>query len=333
MTVRFGMKCGWLAVRGGDPAAILAQVRDVGLAVEPAPVAWDDGVRRACLEEITFATPPVRGWVLILGGSIVYDPVPSLEARVERLSRTFGEAQAFVSDRITGHYRWVRAIAGTLQRSFAAIDDRVVRDHGGAGAEPEPDEHAVLRMAAAWSVDPTSLADDECGPGWAGANQWFTEWRPPSVIPIGAVASRKEATLHAIGLVRQGCPRCHATRVDSRSERDEDRVHHWIVQCEACGAHLVLEYAAGDGWDDQPGEWEPRLTNLPTPSTLISPGALYEHAERSATLAREHDGVIATSYACSALAALDELEKHHDFTIPDAAAYRKLVTWLRARVP
>jgi hypothetical protein len=333
MTLRFGMKCGWLAVPAGDPAQVLAQVREGGLG-EPTASAWDDGVRRAGTEEITFATAPVRGWVLVVGGTIMYEAVHSIEARVERLSRAFGEAQAFVSDRITGHYRWVRAVGGELVRSFATIDGHVLRDDGADDASPsgEPDEHQVLRIAAAWSVDPTALRDDECVAGLAASHQWFTEWQPPVAIEIGAVASRKEATLHALGLVRQGCPRCHAARVESRADRDLERAYRYIVQCEACGAHLHLEYTAGAGWDDQPGPWDPRLTNLHTPSELVAPAALLEYAERNAALAREHDGVMATSFACSALGALDELEKHRDFTIPDPAAYRKLVAWLRAMI-
>lgn len=336
----FGGDCGWLAVRTSDQVWVLQTITDD---VGPLkPTGWDKGVKRALDGQIAFAFGPVRDWILVLGGTHATESIFSLEARVTRMSRTFGEVQGFLDDQHYHQYRWVRAVDGVLVRSFWSDAGRVRRDHGECAGFEAPGspvgEADVLRAAAAWSVDPATLVEDDRSVGLACAPILVSDWGPVEPVPIAAVASRTEAELHAIWLSRQGCPRCRAERIDSNPAPARDDGYDRTVQCETCGVNLLLRYTAGDGWATQPDEAAPRITSLARPSPLLPPSYLLEIAEREAENASlaEADGHTPypdrPSFASRALAALDELEKHRDFVIPNRARFAELVRWLRTRL-
>jgi hypothetical protein len=343
-------RIGWLAVRADDARRVMCDVDERLSSCEP--IAWEVGVERACAEEITFATA-ARGWVIVIGGAIQYDEVQALEVRVERLSATYGEAQAFIIDRASQSYRWLRGVDGRVVRSFATSDGRIVRDEGERGgfeqlpaeapdedgprflrAAPAPvDAASVLRAAAAWSLD-LALLEAERHDGLASSGSWTMEWRAPVVMDIGAVSSEKEAEWHAAQLSEQGCPRC-GNRLDScgfDSRTTESGVTRCFT-CTTCRGHFTLAYANGEGWDDQPLLFEPQITHRRAPSALLSPDHLLKCAERSSLMAQREDGIVAMASAAHALAALHELEKHTDFVIPDPAKFKKLKKWLRSHLP
>ena len=139
-------------------------------------------------------------------------------------------------------------------------------------------------------------------------------------------------------LSRQGCPRCRAPRIESYPHDHRDDGYDRNVLCEACGANLLLRYTAGEGWAKQPDEADPCITSLARPSPLLPPAYLLEIAEAEAEDAslEQADGGTPqpnrASFASRALAAMNELEKHRDFVIPNRAVYDKLVRWLRTRL-
>jgi hypothetical protein len=126
------------------------------------------------------ATPPLPGsqdhrWLLITGRSLLLreervDPV-GLSERLDT------EVQFFGTDRVSEYHRWTRAVKGIHLRSFAHLGragETLVwlgdvtdaeRDIGLPAAAPGPDdefeilvgEKDVMRVASAWSIDPTSL--------------------------------------------------------------------------------------------------------------------------------------------------------------------------------
>jgi hypothetical protein len=178
--VGFGGKQAWLAVRDGDPAAIIAALglRDLG----EAP--WREGVDLAYLTDDRVAvTPPLPGagatWALAVGRWLLRpDTVVDVTDLSERLHT---EVQFFATHRVTELHRWQRAIDGTLERSFGYVGQsgEVTSWHG----EPDPaerdaglpatfdddatvlvSEQDVLRVAHAWSVDPSGL-DARPAPG------------------------------------------------------------------------------------------------------------------------------------------------------------------------
>ena len=179
--VGFGHKQAWLAVAGDDPLAVCSALgaRDLG------PVAWRAGIDLSYFTDDRLAiTPPLagagnRGWVLAVGRWLLR---PGTDVDIVALSAGLGtEVQSFATHRVEELHRWSRAVDGVLVRGFGY--------HGAIGevthwwGEPDAAELAVglpatldedaavlvgeadvLRIAAAWSVDPTSI-DGRPAPG------------------------------------------------------------------------------------------------------------------------------------------------------------------------
>ena len=179
--VGFGGKQAWLAVRGGDPAQVLDALglRDLG------PVPWRDGIDLAYLTDDRVAvTPPLPGagdvpWVLAAGRWLMR---PSTRVDVIEVSaRLHTEVQFFATHRVGELHRWQRAVDGTPVRTFGYVGetgevtswygepDPAERDAGLPGELTEEvtvlvSEQDVMRVAHAWSVDPTGL-DARPAPG------------------------------------------------------------------------------------------------------------------------------------------------------------------------
>jgi hypothetical protein len=179
--VGFGHKQGWLAVRDGDPAALAdaLKLRDLGT------VSWRDGIDLAYLtDDRLLLTPPLPGardarWLLVTGRWLLR---ATSVVDVVELSATLGtEVQAFATYRVSELHRWARAVDGVAVRAFGFLGeigevtewrgdpDDVERAIGLPPAlDGEPDilvsEHDVMRLAGAWSVDPSTL-DAQPAPG------------------------------------------------------------------------------------------------------------------------------------------------------------------------
>ena len=172
--VGFGGKQAWLAVRDGEPGAVLAALglRDLG----PAP--WREGIDLAYLTDDRVAvTPPLPGarglsWVLATGRRLIR-PDTSVDV-VDLSGRLRTEVQFFATHRVTELHRWQRAADGVLIRAFGYVGQtgEVTSWHGdpdpaereaGLPGVLEPDttvlvgERDVLKVADAWSIDPTAL--------------------------------------------------------------------------------------------------------------------------------------------------------------------------------
>jgi hypothetical protein len=168
----FGPKCDWMAVRSTSPPAVAVALGLRG----PEEVAWEAGVDAAYGDGhgMVFVTPVVDGWVLALGsvGRL------AMRERVERLSREFGETQGFSTHRGASAGTWVLARGGHVVRSAEFADGELLHSEGELtsverelgmrseeaeatrAASDEPpilDEDEVLRVAGAWSVDPSTL--------------------------------------------------------------------------------------------------------------------------------------------------------------------------------
>jgi hypothetical protein len=179
--VGFGYKQAWLAVRDGDHAAVVAALglRDLG------QVSWRDGIDLAYLtDDRLVLTPPLPGardarWLLVAGRWLLRD---ESTVDVVALSARLGtEVQFFATYRVAELHRWERAVDAVLVRAFAYVGEtgEVTDWRGdpddterGLGLPPtldgEPDilvsEEDVMRVAAAWSVNPVAL-DGRPAPG------------------------------------------------------------------------------------------------------------------------------------------------------------------------
>jgi hypothetical protein len=177
--VGFGGKQAWLAVRvaadrAGAAESVLAALglRDLG------PVPWRDGMDLAYLtDDRVVATPPLAGardthWVLATGRWLIRPATPVDVVGLSAALRT--EVQFFATHRVTELHRWQRAADGELIRAFGYVGQtgEVTSWHGDpdpaerdAGLPPALDEDIsvlvgekdVLRVADAWSIDPTTL--------------------------------------------------------------------------------------------------------------------------------------------------------------------------------
>ena len=170
--VGFGGKQGWVAVRDRDQAAVIAALglRDLG------EVPWREGVDLAYFtDDRVVVTPPLEGaddaeWTLAAGRWLLR---PDVSVDVVGLSAELGtEVQLFASHRVTELHRWQRARDGELIRAFGYVGQLVTSWHGVPdaaeraaglpsfmedGSDVLVSEHDVMRVAHAWSVDPTGL--------------------------------------------------------------------------------------------------------------------------------------------------------------------------------
>ena len=179
--VGFGGKQAWLAIRDGEPAAVSSALglRDLG------EVPWRDGIDLAYLTDdrvaLTPALPGIDGtrWVLAVGRRLLR---PDAGVDVTDLSaRLHTEVQFFATHRVTELHRWQRAVDGVLIRAFGYVGQigEVTSWHGdpddaerSAGLPAVLDDDAtvlvseqdVLRVAHAWSIDPSGL-DARPAPG------------------------------------------------------------------------------------------------------------------------------------------------------------------------
>lgn len=163
----------WLAVRSGN---IQAVQNALGLH-NPTPCLWGEP---ELAEHSLFISPPVRGWILIVGTGVP-DPAENVDECyrwVRRLSADLGEVQFFSVNRVVNHHAWVRADMGEIGRAYAWVGETVWNQGAITAAEEElelscfgygegANEGALLGaeglmlnaervglLAARWSVDP-----------------------------------------------------------------------------------------------------------------------------------------------------------------------------------
>jgi len=157
------------------------------------PANWNGGLADV-VQEGVFATPSVAGWVLVVGRDLAvktHDP-QAVEELLPPLSEEFGTVQWFSTDEVRDVHGWALAENGELQRGYAYDEDNghtywygdvtdaereldCFRDDPRDQSDDEikwwPDRRVVLALAAAWSVDPSRLADAAevaPGSGWVG---------------------------------------------------------------------------------------------------------------------------------------------------------------------
>jgi len=180
--VPFGFKTGWIAVRSTDLKAVAES-----LPIRSQTSAdWRDGIEAANDVGSVFITPPVNGWICIVGewaaGTGERRSVESIAKTVSELSSRFGEAHGYATHRIIEYHHWIMAKQGRVLRCFAYIGEsgEILCQSGSvtnaekrlryASLPPDqwlPDEQDVITVASAWSFDPTKLSSAS-GPAASG---------------------------------------------------------------------------------------------------------------------------------------------------------------------
>lgn len=141
----FWGRVGWFAVLSDD-MALVARVLGLG-AVQVAN--WNSGLKAACERQPAsenpnrrvFVTPPLNGWVLVVGASLPYsveadgsnDELKRIARRFDalmlRLASHFDQVQHFASQRTSGFVTWSRRTERTY-RSFTYGDGWVYINRG-----------------------------------------------------------------------------------------------------------------------------------------------------------------------------------------------------------
>jgi hypothetical protein len=197
----------WIAVKGGTVEAI---VKALELS-DQKPAAWSQGMEIVggyhdnCPRDWgelagVFITPLVRGWRLVVGHYVGAAPLDrsaddlrtgwrKVAGWCRRLSREFGEAQAFTDQAQMDWYSWIMARNGTVIRQVVFEDGEFLSKRGQpsdvearliARFRPDeirprwqPDVGDVPRIAGEWSVNPWRI-----GPRTRVAGQGFVAVTP-----------------------------------------------------------------------------------------------------------------------------------------------------------
>lgn len=207
----FGYRMSWLAIKSNDARAVAE-----ALGLEDAiPCNWNSGIGTVydgkLGENHVFVTPPVRGWIFVVGLSLPYPVsrhfVDKATPLLVGLCGRFPEVQYFLSFPPLDFFAWARAADGRLIRAFAAGDEGVIWSkgrttreerrlglklfelrgvngrRGDAGGELilHPTEEHVMRIAQAWSIDPTALTPSYALPGCGYVALAPASWRAERV--------------------------------------------------------------------------------------------------------------------------------------------------------
>lgn len=141
--VSFGFKTNWFAVRTDDAGKVIARL---GLS-EPQAANWRSGLtalneRRLKPGEnkYVFVSPPVKGWVMVVGSHLPYPEGRSGKERQEinrnfqrvfgALSEAFPEVHFFGSYRVVDFVAWARSRGGKTERVMALAEGEVLANVG-----------------------------------------------------------------------------------------------------------------------------------------------------------------------------------------------------------
>lgn len=191
----------WLAVKSAD-ASRVQQALGVH---NPTPCSWVDGFSKMA-ERRLFISPPVKGWVLVIGSGL---PDPCEDADVcfhfiLALSKALGSVQMFSVNRVLHHNAWIRAENDRIYRAYAwagqtlwnqgemtAAEKAVgmtCEPYGGEKLDfnrilflPQKCQYTncerVWQLAARWSLDPMAI-DWQNQPSSYGISGEISQARP-----------------------------------------------------------------------------------------------------------------------------------------------------------
>lgn len=203
--VPFGFATAWLAIRTADTVRVL-EALDL---TEPVRASWKGGIA-ATYDEATsdshvFVAPPVAGWTMVIGlvvpqpaGPAYYDRAGQLLAS---LAQEFPDVQYFFNYPPLDLYGWARWKDGRLLRAFAMGGEGILwntgrltdgETHAGLRLPPDsgnsrrtawqethtyPSEELVIRLAAEWSLDPSTINKREAAAGLGYLGRAPARWR------------------------------------------------------------------------------------------------------------------------------------------------------------
>lgn len=158
----FGFKVSWFAVKTSDPASVLEALEFA----EATPTNWVSGLAAVhgnsqSDDAWVFVSPPVSGWILVVGSSLPYPTIEThhdigrrFDVLFSRLMQRFDDVQFFGSHRGVGFVTWARALSAKPMRIFAFAEADVLANVG----EQTPEE-AKLGFLNLSGLSPSDAAD------------------------------------------------------------------------------------------------------------------------------------------------------------------------------
>ncbi len=169
--------CRWLAVKARNPALVQAALN----LHHPMPCSWEEGLVGA-REDKLFISPPVSGWVLVVG-TILPEPAEDVDLCfrfLTSLSRKLGHIQFFSVNRVLSHHSWALIEKGRVFRGYAWTGAPVWNQGPLTGAEKDLEMacfpyasdttlftardalagncEKISQLAGRWSVDPSAMS-------------------------------------------------------------------------------------------------------------------------------------------------------------------------------
>src|SRR5579872_433912 len=108
--------CRWLAVKSRNPTLVQAALN----LHRATPCSWEEGLVEA-REDKLFISPPVSGWVFVVGTSLP-EPAEDVDACYKfltSLSRKLGHVQFFSVNRVLNHHSWALIENGRVFRGYS----------------------------------------------------------------------------------------------------------------------------------------------------------------------------------------------------------------------
>jgi hypothetical protein len=179
LPIGFGYKNKWLAIKSTNNAEVAEFLNIQNIEI----VNWEMGVNAGYGSKV-FITPPLNGWVLVLGVDI--SDVDAIETKelLESVSKTFGECQIFSTHRVSDYHFWALAKQGEIMRMYAIAGAELLVMYGEPTEVEQkyklidmfpddgiddsfwenenltfPDEELVMEIAESWSINPTKIEE------------------------------------------------------------------------------------------------------------------------------------------------------------------------------
>ena len=180
LPVPIGPKAAWYAVK----AFSSQDVEELMELVEISPANWETGVAAASRSNYVFVSPPVRGYVYVIGRRVASRRY-WVNSFGTSLPQQFPQLMYFGSHPDAGYHCWAKCEGGELVRFYAHSGENGQVESVGAFTREEiglgfdqfpqsadgysedarfPNAEDVLTIAAAWGVDP-SFAGVDVQPG------------------------------------------------------------------------------------------------------------------------------------------------------------------------
>lgn len=181
----FGQPCRWLAIKGHSPTAVQNALH----LTAPMPCSWEEGLIEA-REHKLFISPPVSGWILVVGSSLP-DPTEDVDECfrfLTDLSRKLGQVQFFSANRVVNHHAWALIDKGRVFRAYAWAGETVWNQGLLTAAEKDlklacfeyasgrvnfeqkdllsQNTERVPLLASRWSLDPSSIDERQFNSGY-----------------------------------------------------------------------------------------------------------------------------------------------------------------------